>query len=353
MAGRKVNNKKGTTYKDSGVDIDVGAKSVELISKHVNSTHDERVLGGIGAFGGLFDISDILRNYKNPVLVQSIDGVGTKLMVASLANDHTTVGADIVNHGCDDILCQGAKAITFLDYIAMSKLDAYQVEEIVRGMASACRDAGVAILGGETAELPGMYRDNEYDVAGIMTGVVERDKMVNGKTIKPGQVLIGLASNGLHTNGYTLARKVIFEMENLGINDKPDGFDATIGETLLRPHTNYAPAVLEFLEKTTVYGMAHITGGGIAGNLIRILPEKMTAIIKRGSWPSLPVFDLIREKGKVPQEEMDRAFNNGIGFIIVMDKNDADSALEFFNLKGHASFKIGEIAEGARGVVFL
>ncbi|MDH5541880.1 MAG: phosphoribosylformylglycinamidine cyclo-ligase [Nitrospinota bacterium] len=345
-------NKKGVTYKDSGVDIDEGAKSVELISKHVNSTHDRRVLGGIGAFGGLFDISDLLRSYKNPVLVQSIDGVGTKLMVATLAKKHTTVGIDIVNHGCNDILCQGAKGITFLDYIAMSKLSAIQVEEIMRGMASACKEAGIAILGGETAELPGMYRENEYDIAGIITGVVERERIVNGRSIKPGDVLVGLASNGLHTNGYTLARKVFFDIAGLGIDDTPDRFDATVGESLLRPHTNYAPAVLEFLENHTVEGMAHITGGGIAGNLIRILPEKTEAVIKRGSWPSLPVFDFIREKGEVPQDDMDRAFNNGIGFIIVMNKGRAESAIEFFNSKGHPAFLIGDIVEGERGVRF-
>ncbi len=344
-------DKNKVTYKDSGVDIDEGKKSVELIKKAVASTHSPAVLAGVGAFGGLFDLSQIVKEYKNPVLVQSIDGVGTKLMIATMMNDHTTIGLDIVNHGCGDILCQGAKPYTFLDYVAMSKLSSKQMEEIVGGMAKACREAGVAILGGETAELPGMYRDDEYDVAGIMTGIVEKEKIVDGSRIKSGDILIGLASNGLHTNGYTLARKVFFDVAGLCVDDRPDGFDDTVGKTLLTPHTNYAPAVLAFLEREAVHGMAHITGGGIKENLARVLPRGVTAEIKRDSWDSLPVFDFIKKKGNVPQDDMERTFNMGVGFILAVDKATARKALSFFNKNRHKAFEIGVIATGKKSVI--
>ncbi|MFQ5431481.1 MAG: phosphoribosylformylglycinamidine cyclo-ligase, partial [Nitrospinota bacterium] len=296
MSGQK----KRITYKNSGVDIDAGMKTLDLIKKEVRSTATGCVLSGLGAFGGMYDLSEIVKNYREPVLVQSVDGVGTKLMVATMAGYHTTVGEDIVNHGCNDVLCQGAKPITFLDYIAMSKLDPAQAAQIVKGMAKACREAGVSILGGETAELPGMYRDNEYDIAGIVTGVVEKDEIVSGSSIAAGNILVGLASNGLHTNGYSLARKVLFETAGLGINDTPDGLDTTVGEALLMPHINYAPAVLKLLKKERVLGMAHITGGGLRDNLMRILPEMMWYEVKPGSWPVPPIFGIIEKLGNVP-----------------------------------------------------
>jgi phosphoribosylformylglycinamidine cyclo-ligase len=307
----------------------------------------------VGAFGGLFDLTEIVKNYRQPVLVQSIDGVGTKLMVATMANDHTTIGMDIVNHGCDDILCQGARALTFLDYVAMSRLSPDQMEQILRGMAQACREAGVAIIGGETAELPGMYRDNEYDVAGIVTGVVERDGIINGQSLQSGHVLVGLASNGLHTNGYTLARKVFFEMEKLGLDDRPKGFADTVGKTLLAPHVNYAPAVLDFIATAKVHAIAHITGGGMKDNLVRVLPEGRRAAIRRGTWPVLPVFSFIRKSAGVAREEMERAFNMGIGLILALEKADGKKALDFFNARGHAAYMIGEMTDGPRGVDIL
>lgn len=339
-----------TTYKDAGVDIDAGARALEKIKGHVESTATKNVLWGLGAFGGLFDLSDVVRDYRNPVLVQSIDGVGTKLMVATLANDHTTVGMDIVNHGCNDILCQGARPLTFLDYVAMSRLNPDQMEEILRGMAHACREAGVAILGGETAELPGMYRENEYDVAGVVTGVVERDEIINGRTLAAGQTLVGLASNGLHTNGYTLARKVFFEMAGLGVNDVPKGFDKTVKELLLAPHLNYAPAALEFLKGTKVHAIAHITGGGFKENLVRVVPKGKRAVLQRGTWPVLPVFDFIQKTAGVAREEMERAFNMGIGLILAVDKADEKPTLDFFNARGHAAYVVGHVADGERGV---
>ncbi len=341
---------KKVTYASSGVDIDAGTQALEKIRGHVESTYTPNVLWGVGAFGGLFDLTEIVRGYKKPVLVQSIDGVGTKLMIATMANDHTTVGMDIVNHGCDDILCQGAKPLTFLDYVAMSRLSPDQMEQILRGMAQACREAGVAIIGGETAELPGMYRENEYDVAGIVTGVVERDGIINGQSVMPGHVLVGLASNGLHTNGYTLARKVFFDIEKLGLGDRPKGFADTIGKTLLAPHVNYAPAVLDFIPQAKVHAIAHITGGGMKDNLVRVLPQGRRAVIKRGSWPVLPVFGFMQKSAEIAQDEMERAFNMGIGLILALEKADEKKALDFFNSRGHAAYTIGEITDGERGV---
>ncbi|MBI5638570.1 MAG: phosphoribosylformylglycinamidine cyclo-ligase [Nitrospinae bacterium] len=338
------------TYKDAGVDIDAGTESLRLIKRHVESTVNKNVLWGLGAFGGMFDLTDIVREYKKPVLVQSIDGVGTKLMVASMAEDHSTIGMDIVNHGCNDVLCQGAKPLTFLDYVAMNRLLPAQMEEILRGMAAACRDAGVVILGGETAELPGMYQAKEYDVAGIITGVVERDEIVNGRTLAAGQVLIGLASNGLHTNGYTLARKVFFDMAKLGVHDAPKGFDRSVKDILLAPHVNYANAVLAFLKKTKVHAIAHITGGGFKDNIVRVVPEGKRLTVKRGTWPVLPVFGFIQKTAGVAQEEMERAFNMGIGLVLAVDKADEKTALDFFNANGHAAYSIGLVADGPRGV---
>ena len=339
MSGQK----KRITYKNSGVDIDAGMKTLDLIKKEVRSTATGDVLSGIGAFGGMYDLTEIVKSYKKPVLVQSVDGVGTKLMVATMAGYHTTVGEDIVNHGCNDVLCQGAKPITFLDYIAMSKLYPEQAAQIVSGMAKACREAGVSILGGETAELPGMYRDNEYDIAGIVTGVVEKDEIVTGASITQGSVLVGLSSNGLHTNGYSLARKVLFETAGLGINDTPEELDATVGETLLMPHINYAPAVLKFLKKERVRGMAHITGGGLRDNLMRIIPAKMRYEVKPDSWPLPPIFSLIQKLGSVPPEDMERSFNMGIGYVLVVDASAAKNAIDFFNSNGHPAYEIGGI----------
>ena len=339
MSGQK----KRITYKNSGVDIDAGMKTLDLIKKEVRSTATGDVLSGIGAFGGMYDLTEIVKSYKKPVLVQSVDGVGTKLMVATMAGYHTTVGEDIVNHGCNDVLCQGAKPITFLDYIAMSKLYPEQAAQIVSGMAKACREAGVSILGGETAELPGMYRDNEYDIAGIVTGVVEKDEIVTGASITQGSVLVGLSSNGLHTNGYSLARKVLFETAGLGINDTPEELDATVGETLLMPHINYAPAVLKFLKKERVRGMAHITGGGLRDNLMRIIPAKMRYEVKPDSWPIPPIFSLIQKLGNVPPEDMERSFNMGIGYVLVVDASAAKNAIDFFNSNGHPAYEIGGI----------
>ena len=336
--------KRGVTYKQAGVDIDAGLETLKLIKKEVSSTATGEVLAGLGAFGGLYDLSGIVRDYKNPVLVQSVDGVGTKLMVATMAGDHTTVGEDIVNHGCNDVLCQGARPVTFLDYIAMSRLDPKQAAQIVGGMAKACREAGVSILGGETAELPGMYRDNEYDVAGIVTGVVEKEKIVNGSSIKEGDCLVGLASNGLHTNGYSLARKVLFETAGLGIDDTPQGLDVAVGEALLRPHINYAPSTLEFLKKgEAVHGMAHITGGGFHDNIMRIMPEKLWYEVNPGSWPVPPIFSLIQKLGSVPDKDMQRSFNMGIGYVLAVEPAAVKKAVDFFNSKDHAAFEIGEI----------
>ncbi|GMT43026.1 MAG: phosphoribosylformylglycinamidine cyclo-ligase [bacterium] len=337
--------KKTTTYKQAGVDIDAGIKTVDMIRAHVESTASKNVLAGIGSFGGLFDLTDILKNYREPVLVQSIDGVGTKLMVAAMAGDHTSIGEDIVNHCCNDVLCQGARPLTFLDYVAMSRLEPEQVEQIVCGMAKACREADLSILGGETAELPGMYRENQCDVAGIVTGVVEKSELVTGQKIFEGDVLVGLASDGLHTNGYTLARKVLFEYAGLKLDDMPESLNETVGEAMLKPHKNYAPLVLEFLKKEEVRGMAHITGGGLIGNLSRIMPTNLQVCpcIKRECWPVPTIFNLIRQLGNVPPDDMERTFNMGIGFILVMPPSTAKTAVDFFTSNGQPAYEIGII----------
>lgn len=338
------------TYRSAGVDVDAGELALKKIKRHVERTYDKNVLWGLGAFGGLYDLTRMARGYKEPVLVQSIDGVGTKLMVATMAGDHSTVGMDIVNHGCNDVVCQGARPLTFLDYVAMPRLSPDQMEQILGGMSKACLAAGVVILGGETAELPGIYREGEYDVAGIVTGVVEKKKIINGKGLKAGHALVGLASNGLHTNGYTLARKVFFELNKLRISDVPKGFDKTAAELLLAPHVNYAPAVLDFLGVAKVYAIAHITGGGMAGNLVRVVPDGLRAFVRRGSWPVPKLFDYIQKSADVEQREMERAFNMGIGMVLAVRKSDVKRTVDFFNGRGHAAFLIGETRKGARGV---
>jgi len=347
---RRKLKKEKVTYRSAGVDIDAGELALKKIKKHVESTYNKNVLWGLGAFGGLFDLTAIAKKYKEPVMVQSIDGVGTKLMVATMAGDHSTVGMDIVNHGCNDVLCQGARPLTFLDYVAMPRLDPAQMEQILSGMAKACAAAGVAIIGGETAELPGIYREGEYDVAGIVTGVVEKKKIINGKSLKSGHALIGLASNGLHTNGYTLARKVFFDINKLGVFDVPKGFSETAARLLLAPHVNYAPAVLDFLEKARVHSIAHVTGGGIAGNLVRVVPDGVRAVVRRGSWPVPKLFTYIQKSAGVDRKEMERAFNMGIGLILAVKKSDVVATIDFFDKRGHAAYPIGEITKGTRGV---
>ncbi len=316
----KKDAKETITYADSGVDIKAGDKAVERIKELARQTFNSQVLTDIGAFGGFFKPD--LAGIKKPVLVSSTDSVGTKLKLAFMTNKHDTVGEDLVNHCINDILVHGAKALFFLDYIAVGKLKPEIIAEVVSGVARGCKNAGVALIGGETAELPDFYRPGEYDLVGFVVGIVDQDKIIDGSAIQAGDVCLGLPSNGLHTNGYTLARKVAFEIAGLKPGDMIDELGTTIDKALLRVHRCYAPLVLPLLEKYNIHGMAHITGGGIEGNLKRVLSDNIDAEIVKGSWPVLPIFDFLKKVGNIDPEDIYATFNMGIGFILVVGEQD-------------------------------
>lgn len=334
-------------YTQAGVDIDKGNEVVNRIKKDVDSTHTSAVLTGIGSFGGLYDIGEVLKSYKNPVLVQSIDGVGTKLSVAKMMNKYDSVGEDIVGHSCGDIIAMGARPLTFLDYVANEKLDPEIMQAIVSGMAKSCRDAGVAILGGETAEMPGIYTEGEHDIAGCITGVVEKDKIITGEKIKEGDLILGLPSSGLHTNGFSLARKLIFEVKGDTVETiVPELGGQSIGELLLKVHINYTKNILSISDSgLEVNGIAHITGGGFVENIPRILPKNLDAKIIKGSWPILPIFQYLQKIGEVSEDEMYKVFNMGIGMIIVVGQSEKNKIEEI--LKDSKTFWIGEIVKGS------
>ena len=338
--------KKKTDYKSAGVDIEAGNIAVDLIKNKVKTTFSKNVLTGIGSFGSLFSLRSILKDYEDPVMVQSIDGVGTKTIIARKMNKFNTIGIDLVSACANDILVMGAKPITFLDYIANDKLDPNRISEIVEGMVSACRETGVSLVGGETAEMPDTYLPGEHDLVGVITGVVDRNKIITGQDIRPGDVLLGLPSNGLHTNGYSLARKVFFDIGKHSVDTFLESLGRTVGESLLEPHINYTNHVLCALNtKEPVKGIAHITGGGLTENIPRILPKGCSANIKRGTWPYLPVFDTIEELGNIEIEEMYRAFNMGIGMVFVVDKKSVGTITK--SLKNITPvFNIGTIDEG-------
>jgi phosphoribosylformylglycinamidine cyclo-ligase len=307
-------------YRSAGVDIDAGNESVRRIRRLARSTFTSGVLSDIGSFGGLFRLEP--ERWRDPVLVASADGVGTKLRVAFMAGEHRTIGVDLVNHCVNDILVQGAAPLFFLDYLATGRLSPDVVEQIVEGLANACTDNGCALIGGETAEMPGFYADGEYDVAGFIVGAVDREQIIDGRSLTPGDALIGLASSGLHTNGYSLARKVAFEMLALSIDAYVPDLGETVGQALLRPHRSYLRVIRPLLAERVIKGMAHITGGGITDNLPRILPSGVTARIDRSAWPVPPLFRWLQEAGHVPVEDMYRTFNMGIGLIVaVSDRN--------------------------------
>ena len=341
-------------YAQAGVNIQAGNEVVKRIKNSVASTHTNAVLTGIGHFGGLYDLSEIIKNYKHPILVQSIDGVGTKLLVARMTNKYNSVGEDIVGHSCNDILAMGARPLTFLDYVANEKLIPEEMEQIVSGMAKACRDAGVAIIGGETAEMPGVYMKGEHDIAGCITGIVEKDKIITGEKIKEGDIILGFASSGLHTNGFSLARKLIFEKAQYTVDTKIPELEETIGEALLKVHTNYTKPVLEILNANIdVRGMAHLTGGGFTENIPRILLKNLDAEIIKNSWPMLPIFPFMQKIGNVNEIEMYTAFNISIGLILVIPASEKIKIQQI--VKKHPNFniyEIGKIIKG-KGVVIL
>ncbi len=310
-------------YKSSGVDIDTGNEAVNRIKDGLKSTFTSNVLTEIGSFGSLYDLKPILENYDNPVMVQSIDGVGTKTIIARKLGKFDTIGIDLLSAAANDILVMGARPLTFLDYIANDKLNPKIIEEIVSGMVKACKNTGVSLVGGETAEMPDTYLPGEHDLVGIITGVVEKEKIITGENIKPGDVLLGLPSNGLHTNGYSFARKLFFEIGGYCVNDTIPELEKSIGLTLLEPHINYTNHVFATLDAgIDVKGIAHITGGGLVENIPRILPDGCGVEIQKGSWPNIPVFNVMQSIGDVDENEMYRAFNMGIGMTFIVSPDD-------------------------------
>jgi phosphoribosylformylglycinamidine cyclo-ligase len=338
-------------YRQSGVDIDAGNETVRRIKSLARSTFTAGVLSEIGSFGGLFRLDR--DRFQEPVLVSSADGVGTKLKVAFMTGRHDTIGADLVNHCVNDILVQGAEPLFFLDYLATGKLSPATAEQVVTGVARACRENGCALIGGETAEMPGFYADGEYDIAGFIVGVVDKSKVIDGRTIVPGDVLIGLPSTGLHTNGYSLARRVFFDVAGWNADTFVDELTSTIGDALLATHRSYLPVVRPLIERGHVKGLAHITGGGITENLPRILPEGCGAAIDRRAWSVPPLFKLLQVRGGIADDEMFRAFNMGIGMIVACAPGDAEGVCAALAQAGepHAA-RIGFVVAGNRTVTY-
>jgi phosphoribosylformylglycinamidine cyclo-ligase len=346
-----MDSRQGMTYAQAGVSIAAGDKLVRRIGPIARRTHRPGVLAGVGGFSALFDLKT--RRYRDPILVSSTDGVGTKLKIACLMNRHDTVGIDLVAMGVNDILTQGAEALFFLDYFVCGKLDVDVAEQVIRGIAKGCRQAGCVLIGGETAEHPGDFAPGEYDLAGFVVGVVERKKILDPDAIGAGDVLLGLRSSGLHSNGYSLARKVLLERGKLKLGAKIPELGRALGEELLAPTRIYARVVATVSRSGAVKGMAHITGGGIAGNLRRVLPPGRRAWIDRRAWKVPPIFDLIQKIGRVAGDEMDRTFNNGLGMILVVDKDRIDRAARALKQLREPYCIIGEIKKGSRGVSFV
>jgi len=339
---KKASSKPLKAYALAGVDVDLGNRVKSKIQARVKVTHGPEVLGKIGGFGGLFKPD--FRGMREPVLVSSVDGVGTKLKIAFATNRHDTIGQDLVNHCVDDIAVLGAKPLFFLDYIGAEKLDPPVFEQILSGFSKACKAAGCALIGGETAQMPGMYQAGEYDVAGTIVGVVDRAKMIDGSKIKPGDVILGLPSNGLHTNGYSLARKILFDGMKLQMDSQLPGIQKTLGDELLKVHRNYQP-LLASLPQNKLKGLAHITGGGLIDNLPRVLPKDCDAVIDSASWKVPAIFQILQDNGGVEKSEMYQVFNMGIGMTIVVAGKDEKEIVSLTKAK-----RIGKIEKGS-GVV--
>jgi phosphoribosylformylglycinamidine cyclo-ligase len=339
---------KSVSYSDAGVDIDAATRATDRIKELARTTFNQRTLSEIGSFGGMFD--GAFPNLSQPVLVASADGVGTKLKAAFAAGVHNTVGRDLVNHCVNDILVQGARPLFFLDYVATGKLSPEVVASVVEGVANGCRENGCVLLGGETAEMPGFYGDGEYDIAGFIVGVVDRSRIIDGKSIKPGDVLLALPSAGLHTNGYSLARKLFFEIAEFEVRDVVPELGMTAGEALLLPHLSYLRPLEGLLDRGVIKGLAHITGGGLTDNIPRILPEGTAVKIEQGSWPVLPMFELFRRLGNVSEREMYRTFNMGVGMVIVCAATDVADIKKHFRERGDRCYEIGKVIAGNREV---
>jgi phosphoribosylformylglycinamidine cyclo-ligase len=341
---------KSNAYARAGVDVDLGNRLKQQIQSLVKKTHGPQVLGRIGGFGGLFRAN--FPEMREPVLVASIDGVGTKLKIAFALNKHDTVGADLVNHCVNDIAVQGAAPMFFMDYLATGTLDPSVAEKVVEGIADACKHNGCALIGGETAEMPGFYPDGEYDLAGFIVGVVDRDKIVTGKDVQIGDIVLGLPSNGLHTNGYSLARKLLFEVARYSPETYVNEIKNKVGNELMRTHKSYWPAMRKLIDAQCVSALAHITGGGITENLPRVLPRGTAAVIELGSWPVLPIFEHLQQLGNVPQEEMLRTFNMGMGMLLVVPSAKFKKAQSVLERVGEKAYTIGRIVKGERKVTY-
>ena len=339
-------DKKPLTYADAGVSFEAESKAMQRIKGMVKTTYRPEVLSNVGSFGGLF----ALGTYQNPVLVSSTDSVGTKLMVAFKANKHDTVGYDIVAHCGNDIVVQGAEPLFFLDYIGIGKMEPVVVEEIMIGLVSGCRDIGCALISGETAELTGLYTPGEYDLVGTIVGVVEREALITGKKIQHGDKIIALESTGLHTNGYSLARRILFDRCNYDVDTYLPELSTTVGEELLKPHKSYVKSILQLCAVCEVKGIAHITGGGLPGNVERILPEGCKASMQKQSWDVPPIFKLLQRAGSVEEAEMYRVFNMGVGMVLVVSPDSLEVALASLRESDETAFALGDIVPGNKGV---
>jgi len=347
---------KQKAYAAAGVDIDLGNKVKSTLPQLLAATHRPEVLGKVGGFGGLFALD--LKKYREPVLVSSVDGVGTKLKIAFAMDRHDTIGADLVNHCVNDIAVLGAEPLFFLDYLGTGRLEPHVFTEIIKGFARACAENRCALIGGETAQMPGFYQAGEYDVSGTIVGVVEKSRMLNGqKTVKAGDVVIGIASSGLHTNGYSLARKIFFEQLKLKPSSRVAGLKGSIGDELLKVHVSYGPLVQELLARfnpsanrkpqtAIVKAFAHITGGGFVDNIPRVLPKTCDVVIRKGSWNMLPIFRMIEAQSGVPESELYQVFNMGIGMVAIVAADQADAILKFIRAQKHQAWRIGEVVKG-------
>ncbi|SDE08594.1 phosphoribosylformylglycinamidine cyclo-ligase [Paenibacillus sp. UNCCL117] len=337
-------------YKQAGVDIAAGNEAVERMKKHVKTTMRPEVLTELGGFGGLFGLNK--DKYDEPVLVSGTDGVGTKLKIAFAMDKHDTIGIDAVAMCVNDIIVQGAEPLFFLDYLACDKVIPEKIEAIVKGISDGCVQAGAALIGGETAEMPGMYSEGEYDIAGFTVGVVDKKKIIDGSTIKPGDVVLGLASSGVHSNGFSLVRKLLLERKGYSLHDTIDELGGKLGDALLAPTKIYVKPVLAALQEVPIKGMAHITGGGFLENIPRVLPEGVNVEIDYGSWPILPIFELMQREGGISNNDMFRTFNMGIGMVVIVAEEHADKAAELFADSGERPYTLGRVTEGTRIVTF-
>ena len=337
------------TYKQSGVDIDEGNRAVELIKGKIKTTYDNNVIGDLGNFSGLYSLKDFT-NMTEPVLLSSTDGVGTKLKLAQMMDKHDTVGIDLVAMCVNDLICQGAKPLFFLDYIATGKLVAEQVEQIVSGIVEGCKMAGCALVGGETAEMPGMYSEDEYDLAGFSVGIADREKIVSGKNVKSGDTLIGVASSGVHSNGFSFVRKIFLDKYGYTLDKYIEELGMTLGDALLTPTKIYVKLVLDLVEKHELKAIAHITGGGVIENITRVIPKGLGIDINKNSWEKPAIFKIIESFNAVDERELHKSFNMGIGLVLIVDKENANEIVDYINTTDEKAYIIGEVVDTHEGV---